>query len=100
MVVAARPQRTTGIAAEPTPVAVSPIAPDPPRREVVAIAESHPDATGSVVVRAGDTLWSIAQRRLGAGAPAAKVADEVHRLTALNDLEDPNLIRAGERLRT
>ena len=100
MVVTARPQRTTGIAAEPKPVAVSPAAPDSPPREVVAVAESHPDATGSVVVRAGDTLWSIAQRRLGARAPAAKVAEEVHRLTALNHLADPDLIRAGQRLRT
>jgi nucleoid-associated protein YgaU len=52
------------------------------------------------VVRTGDTLWSIAERRLADGAPAAKVADEVARLASLNRLADPDLILAGQRLRT
>ena len=51
-------------------------------------------------MRAGDTLWSIAERRLAGGAPAAKVVDEVARLASLNRLADPDLILAGQRLRT
>jgi nucleoid-associated protein YgaU len=47
-------------------------------------------------VRAGDSLWSIAERLLGAGASPAKLAREVHRLWSLNGdriaTGDPDLL--------
>jgi nucleoid-associated protein YgaU len=107
--VASTPQRDTGVKA-PAPVAVEPQAPvaapapepapvvAPPPREVVAAAESH--ATGSVKVQQGDSLWSIAQDRLGADATPQKVLREVDRLWSLNDLQDPDVIYAGQHLRT
>jgi nucleoid-associated protein YgaU len=79
-------------APEPAPV----VAPQP--REVVAVAESH--STGSVKVEQGDSLWSIAQDRLGASASPEKVLKEVDRLWSLNDLQDPDVILAGQHLRT
>jgi nucleoid-associated protein YgaU len=107
-VVAAQPQPKSGVAAQPTPVAVAPrapvpppvAAPAPPQRQVVAVAESH--STGSVVVRSGDTLWSIAERHLGEDASSTRVAREVGRLVALNtaSLADPDLIFPGQRLKT
>jgi hypothetical protein len=107
-VVASRPQRDTGVkpAPAPAPVAVAPQAPAPapapvvapqPRR-VVAVAESH--ATGSVKVRQGDSLWSIAQDRLGSDASPEMVLKEVDRLWSLNGLQDPDVILAGQHLRT
>ena len=65
---------------------------------MVAVAQSHSD--GSVRVDSGDTLWSIAQDRLGAGATPQKVLEEVDRLWSLNGLEDPDVIYAGQHLRT
>jgi nucleoid-associated protein YgaU len=75
-----------------------------PQRDVVAVTPSHPTATatatGPVVVQPGDSLWSIAQDRLGAGASPQEVLREVDRLWSLNGLEDPDLIYAGQHLRT
>jgi hypothetical protein len=108
-VVASKPQRDTGVK-EPASVAVAPQAPvaapvpepapvvAPQPHEVVAVAESH--ATGSVKVQQGDSLWSIAQDRLGADATPQKVLREVDRLWSLNDLQDPDVIYAGQHLRT
>ena len=75
------PQRDTGVQAQPAPapapVAVAPQAPPAPApvvapqpREVVAVAESHADGLGAAC-DPGDTLWSIAQDRLGAGREPA-----------------------------
>ena len=54
-------------------------------------------------VRAGETLWSIAAARLGAGASAAQIAREVQRLWNLNasaiGTGDPSLIGVGVVLR-
>jgi nucleoid-associated protein YgaU len=68
----------------------------------VAVAESHtaPPSTGSLTVRRGDSLWSIAQDRLGPGAAPQSVLREVDRLWTLNGLDDPDLIYAGQQLRT
>jgi nucleoid-associated protein YgaU len=60
--------------------------------------------TGSVhVVRAGESLWSIARELLPARATSAQVAAEVARLWNLNQNRigsgDPKLILPGERLR-
>ena len=108
IVVASKPQRDTGVKPQPAPapVAVAPQAPAPPPapvlapqpREVVAVAESH--ATGSVKVRQGDSLWSIAQDRLGSDASPKTVLAEVDRLWSLNGLQDPDVILAGQHLRT
>jgi nucleoid-associated protein YgaU len=107
-VVEAHPQRQTGVAPAPAPppAPVAPVAPQPapqqPARDVVAVTESHPDAqaTGSVLVHAGDSLWSIAQDRLGTGATPQRVLREVDRLWSLNGLADPDVILAGQHLRT
>jgi nucleoid-associated protein YgaU len=111
--VAAQPQRQSGVAArpEPAPVVVAPPAlapaaaaaaapaPAPTPREVVAVAESH--STGSTVVRSGDSLWSIAERRVGDDASSSRIAREVGRLVALNasSLADPDLIFPGQHLK-
>jgi nucleoid-associated protein YgaU len=50
-------------------------------------------------IRPGDTLWGIATEQLGRDASAPRVLRRVQRLAALNDLEDPDLILAGARLR-
>jgi LysM repeat protein len=53
-----------------------------------------------VLVRPGDSLWSIAQDRLGHDASPQQVLREVDRLWSLNDLADPDVILAGQHLRT
>jgi hypothetical protein len=55
-------------------------------------------------VRAGDSLWPIAEEQLGTSSSHAQVARRVKRLGALNLPDriasgDPDLIVAGERLR-
>ena len=55
-----------------------------------------------VVVEPGDSLWAIAQERLGAGASPQQVAEEVERIHALNRgriADDPNLLFPGQELR-
>lgn len=63
---------------------------------------SLPGTTSQVVmVHPGDSLWTIAARRLGAGAPASAVAAEWHRIYTLNRAvigDDPALIEPGQRL--
>lgn len=56
---------------------------------------------GTVVVRAGDTLWSLAAGRLPRGAGDAQVSAAWQRLHADNRraVPDPDLIRPGQRLR-
>jgi hypothetical protein len=56
------------------------------------------------VVEPGQSLWAIAERRLGPRASDAAIAREVNRLWELNDTEviktgDPDLILPGQRLR-
>jgi LysM domain len=55
------------------------------------------------VVQPGDSLWSIAQRLIGAEASPAKIAREVHRLWSLNEERiatgDPDLLMVGTVLR-
>jgi nucleoid-associated protein YgaU len=58
----------------------------------------HP---GAVVVRPGDTLWSLAAARLGAAAPPRRIAVEWPRWWAANRAligSDPDLIHPGQRL--
>ena len=59
---------------------------------------SHPTA---VVVRRGDSLWSIATDLLPAGADAPDVTEAWHRLHRANTARigaDPDLILPGTRL--
>jgi hypothetical protein len=61
-----------------------------------------PGAAGRVRVRAGDSLWSIAGRRLGPAAPATRIQQEWPRWYAANRQligPDPDLIRPGTSLR-
>jgi LysM domain len=63
---------------------------------------SETAAPPALVVEPGDSLWAIAQERLGAGATAEQVAEEVERIHALNRgriAEDPNLLFPGQELR-
>jgi nucleoid-associated protein YgaU len=57
----------------------------------------------SYTVRAGDSLWSIARRLLGAEASAGRIAREVNRLWQLNEdrigTGNPSLIHVGTVLR-
>jgi hypothetical protein len=53
------------------------------------------------VVEPGDSLWSIAQQRLGAGAPPEQIAEEIDRIYALNQEhigDTPNLLSPGQEL--
>lgn len=56
----------------------------------------------AVVVRAGDSLWTIAADRLGSRASDAEIAAEWQRIYAANHHvlgDDPALIEPGQRLR-
>lgn len=69
-----------------------------------ATTSPPPSATsrGDVVVRAGDSLWSIASRHLGPGASAQATAIAWHQWYAANRHvvgDDPDLIFPGQRLR-
>jgi LysM repeat protein len=55
----------------------------------------------SVVVRPGDTLWSISEEHLGPNATPQRIAAEVEQIYALNRDRigsDPNLIASGQEL--
>ena len=58
---------------------------------------------GSVLVRPGDSLWTIAHHELGGTPTAARIAGEVDRLWRLNAASigtgDRDLIYPGQRLR-
>jgi hypothetical protein len=71
--------------------------------QVARSAKSGADATPAhiVVVRPGDSLWSIASERLGPEATPQQIEREVERLWALNRDRigaDPSLIFPGQRL--
>jgi len=70
-----------------------------------AVAPSHHRTSPpvrTVIVLPGDTLWSIAQRELPAGAPAPAVAARWRAIYHANRLligPDPDLIEPGQHLR-
>lgn len=88
-----------------TPTVVDPA---PPRAAVgevglvtTAPSSARADDAAEVVVRRGDTLWSIAARALGEHATDQDVAEEWPRWYAANRDTigaDPDLIRPGQRL--
>ena len=64
-------------------------------------SDRAPTSSRTVEVRAGDSLWSVAERALGPGAPAADVASYwrrvlIHNADAVGP--DPDLVRPGLRL--
>ncbi len=72
---------------------------------VPAVAQAQERQEGappaSVVVKPGDTLWSISEERLGPNAAPQRIAREVERLYALNRERigpDPNQIFSGQEL--
>jgi nucleoid-associated protein YgaU len=75
----------------------------PPARSVApaAAGQARP-GDRSHVVRAGESLWSIAGDHLGQGASTTRIAREVQRLWQLNreriGTGDPNVVMAGTRL--
>lgn len=92
-----------GWSPEPAPT-WTPQRPPAPRRDhvdagTVAAAPSRAHEPAPVVVRRGDTLWSIATRHLGAGATDADVAREWPRWWRTNQAvvgSDPDLLRPGQ----
>ena len=69
----------------------------------VAEAQSTSSSRGSslVVVRPGDSLWSISSERLGPNASPQQIANGVEQIYTLNQNRiggDPNLIFAGQKL--
>jgi hypothetical protein len=71
--------------------------PLPDRAAVPPLAEHR-----RVLVHRGDTLWSLAERDLPAGSPAALVSARWHAIYAANRSligPDPDLIAPGQRLR-
>jgi len=70
-----------------------------PRRPAAAPTAVRPHE--QVVVRAGDSLWSIARRQLGPGATDRRVAQTWPRWWAANRSvvgDHPDLIHPGDRL--
>lgn len=66
-------------------------------------ADRRSGSSASYMVRRGDSLWSIAERGLPAGAGVSTVSRRVQRLWRANKARigtgDPNVILAGTRLR-
>ncbi|MFN8193615.1 MAG: LysM domain-containing protein [Nocardioidaceae bacterium] len=93
--------RLQGLPLPDRPVAVTGAASGRDGRAVDA--ETPPGRTDAVVtVRPGDCLWTIAAATLPAGAADAEIATRWQRIWALNRSvvgTDPDLIRAGQRLR-
>jgi len=60
-------------------------------------------SAGTVTVRRGESLWSIARQRLGRSASDARVEQEVRRLWSVNSrhigTRDANLLFPGQKLR-
>ncbi|WP_432499201.1 LysM peptidoglycan-binding domain-containing protein [Kineococcus gypseus] len=87
--------------APPVPAPV----PELPRAELPGGTRTAPpgrDAGAGLVVQRGDSLWSLAQARSGAGASTAEVLHEQQRLYAANaDVigDDPDLLLPGQVLR-
>jgi nucleoid-associated protein YgaU len=84
-------------------VAPSPRVPTKAAADVhlVSSGRSAPAADGTVVVRRGDCLWTLAARQLGGEAGDAQVSDLWHRWWATNRAtigDDPDVLVPGTRL--
>ena len=72
-----------------------------PSAEPATTVQAIPKPVEQVVVNPGDSLWSISQRKLGPNATPEQIATEVEQTFELNRErigDDPNLIRAGQKL--
>jgi hypothetical protein len=99
--VAGSPFDWPGLSTLAAPPATHRAPPAAHRPSAGAMGSGHRHAHGFVVVEPGDTLWTIAARRLGAGAPAAAITTAWHAWYAANRSTigpDPGLIRPGQRL--
>lgn len=101
----AHPRSTQPPSAQPPPNAPSrhhhPPHTTTPHPKRVRTATPGRSSAGAVTVRSGDSLWLIAQRRLGPDASPAQVAAEWPRWYAANRATvgpDPALIRPGQTL--
>lgn len=95
--VSASPLDWPGLA--PAPVAQP--GPHHPRPQQPRLQQAPPPKVGQLVVRHGDSLWSLTARQLGPRATAARVAASWPRLYAANRRAigaDPNLIHPGQKL--
>jgi len=73
----------------------------PAAAEAQTSAPTEDGSAPSLVVRPGDSLWSISEGRLGPDATPQRVADAAERIHALNRGRigaDPNLIFVGQEL--
>lgn len=102
------------VPAEPDPaLRVAPEGPTPARADVVPVAAARPatappvptgapEATaGQVVVRSGDSLWSVAAAHLGEDATPGRIAEAWPRWFEQNRAvigDDPHLIHPGQTL--
>lgn len=103
------PARPVSPAAKVAPTGSVPESPDRAPNPPAARAATQRGATKAAqrgrlyTVQAGDSLWSIAARRLGPDSSPAQVAAVVQRLWQLNaetiSSGDPDLIVPGQRLR-
>lgn len=105
---------TTGPGAAPRSAAPSATPATPPAPQITARPAAPPESpppaplppstsptTSTCTVVPGDSLWSIAARRLGKGATATRVAHYWPRVYAHNSSvvgDDPSLIHPGQRL--
>ena len=72
-----------------------------PSAEPATTVQAIPKPAEQVVINPGDSLWSISQRKLGPNATPEQIATEVKQTFELNRErigDDPNLIRAGQKL--
>ena len=82
-------------------VAAAVLALFPAAADAQTSAPTEDGSAPSVVVRPGDSLWSISEGRLGPGATPQRVADAAERIHALNRGRigaDPDLIFVGQEL--
>lgn len=109
----AAPSPTASATTAPSPTATATTAPHgpgwtprrPPARQRIApdllVGRDRTAASAEVVVRRGDSLWSIVRARLGPGATDAEIADAWPRWHAANARcigPDPHLLLPGTRL--
>ena len=109
----AAPSPTATATTAPSPTATATTAPHgpgwtprrPPARQRIApdllVGRDRTAASAEVVVRRGDSLWSIVRAQLGPGATDAEIADAWPRWHAANARRvgpDPHLLLPGTRL--
>ena len=70
-------------------------------KDVTSASSAAQNPTSTIVVRPGDSLWSISYQRLGPNATPQRITEGVEQIYALNRNRigaDPNTIFAGQKL--